>query len=274
MTDGVATAAAAKPVVTGLGGAFMISAEAKAAGKDGGYRGWQLYVAGRAGVLGEVSTEVVHAALGFMHPDKVRAGWEGGLAVAPLPDTVARYVEVCRSWGRTRYAGLAGADRLADLLDRVAAAADPAGWPLFAAWRAQPLPDDAPGRVVQLLHVLREHRGGAHLGAVRSVGLRPLEAILAGYGGAGQRGVLRLAGAAARGHRRAARPAGPGRGGHRRPGRPGVRRAGQRGAGRPAAAARGRRRGGPRGSLSAAGALSTRRAARFRVTLENDDFCL
>ena len=185
MTDGVATAAAAKPVVTGLGGAFMISAEAKAAGKDGGYRGWPLYVTGRAGVLGEVSTEVVHAALGFMHPDKVRVGWEGGLAVAPLPDTVTRYVEVCRSWGRTRYAGLAEADRLADLLERVAAAADPAGWPLFAAWRAQPLPDDAPGRVVQLLHVLREHRGGAHLGAVRSVGLGPLEAIVAGPGGPG-----------------------------------------------------------------------------------------
>ena len=77
MTDGVATAAAAKSVVTGLGGAFMISSQAKAAGKDGGYRGWQLYVTGRAGVLGEVGTEVVHAALGFLHPDRVRAGLGG-----------------------------------------------------------------------------------------------------------------------------------------------------------------------------------------------------
>ncbi len=112
-------------------------------------------------------------------------GWEGGLAVAPLPETVARYVEVCRAWGRSRYAGLAEADRLADLLERVARAADPAGWPLFAAWRDQPLPDDGPGRVVQLLHVLREHRGSAHLGAVRAAGLRPLEAIVAGDGGPG-----------------------------------------------------------------------------------------
>jgi hypothetical protein len=185
VTDGVATAAAAKPVVTGLGGAFMISSQAKAAGKDGGYRGWQLYVAGRAGVLGEVSAEVVTAALGFLHPDRVREAWEGGLAVAPLSETVTRYVEVCRAWGRSRYAGLAEADRLADLLGRVAGAADAAGWPLFAAWREQPLPDDGPGRVVQLLHVLREHRGGAHLGAVRASGLTPLEAIVAGDGGAG-----------------------------------------------------------------------------------------
>ncbi len=183
MTDGVATAAAAKPVVTGLGGAFMISSQAKAAGKDGGYRGWQLYVTGRAGVLGDVSTDVVQAALGFHHPDLVRSAWEGGRAVAPVSDTVARYVEVCRAWGRNRYAGLAEADRLADLLEQVVSAADPAGWLLFAAWRAQPLPDDAPGRVVQLLHVLREHRGDAHLGAVRSVGLRPLQAVVAGAGG-------------------------------------------------------------------------------------------
>jgi hypothetical protein len=128
---------------------------------------------------------VVDAALGFLDSDLVRSGWEGGLAVAPLTDTVARYVGVCRAWGRTRYAGLAEADRLADLLERVAVAADAAGSPLFAAWRAQPLPADAPGRVVQLLHVLREHRGGAHLGAVRSVGLRPLEAIVTGPGGPG-----------------------------------------------------------------------------------------
>jgi hypothetical protein len=73
---------------------------------------------------------------------------------------------------------------LAGLLHRVADAADPAGWPLFAAWRAQPLPDDSAGRVAQLLHVLREHRGGAHLAAVRQAGLAPLEAIVAGSGGA------------------------------------------------------------------------------------------
>jgi hypothetical protein len=32
-------------------------------------------------------------------------------------------------------------------------------------------------------HVLREHRGGAHLAAVRQAGLAPLEAIVAGSGG-------------------------------------------------------------------------------------------
>ena len=177
-------AAAAKPVVLALGGGWMISPEAKAAGKDGGYRGWQLYLAGRAGVLGPASADVVTAALGFLAPALVRDAWPAGLAVAPLEDTVRRYTEVCRDWGRRVLAELADDDaaRLAELLARVVHAADAAGLPLFAAWRTQPLPDDGAGRVAQLLHVLREHRGGAHLAAVRTVGLSPLEAVLAGGG--------------------------------------------------------------------------------------------
>lgn len=182
MIDGQETATAARDTVVEFGGAFMTSAEAKAAGKEHGYRGWQLYMAGRAGVLGDVPVEVVEAAIGFFDPGLVRFGWEGGRAVAPLPETVRRYVEVCRAWGRHRLGELPEADRLADLLGAVVSAADAAGWPLFAAWRAQPLPDDTPARVAQLLQVLREHRGGAHLGAVRACGLQPLEAVVAGEG--------------------------------------------------------------------------------------------
>jgi hypothetical protein len=180
--DGQETAAAARDIVVDFGGAFMTSPEAKAAGKEHGYRGWQLYMTGRAGVLGDVPVEVVEAAVGFFDPGLVRFGWEGGRAVAPLPVTVERYVGVCRAWGRHRLGELAEADRLADLFGAVISAADAAGWPLFAAWRVQPLPDDPPGRVAQLLQVLREHRGGAHLGAVRACGLRPLEAVVAGEG--------------------------------------------------------------------------------------------
>lgn len=171
--------------MTGLGGAFMISAEAKAAGKDGGFRGRELYVVGRAGVLGDGPGDPAAAAIGFFEPGLVRAAWDAGRAKAPVADTVARYTEACRDWGRRHYADLEGADRLAGLMERVAAAADQAGWVLFAGWRARPLPDDPPGRVAQLLHVLREHRGGAHLSAVRVAGLTPLQAIVARPGSDG-----------------------------------------------------------------------------------------
>jgi hypothetical protein len=185
VSRGTDTAAAAKPAVTGLGGAFMISSEAKAAGKEGGYRGWALYFAGRAGVLGPAPVEVVEAAVGFHAPELVQSAWAAGLAVRPVEETVERYVDVCRAWGRRHYSAVDGVERLAELLERVVAAADPLGWPLYAGWRAVALPDDAPARVAQLLHVLREHRGGAHLSALRVARLSPLEAILAGPGGPG-----------------------------------------------------------------------------------------
>ena len=90
-----------------------------------------------------------------------------------------------RAWGRARLAGLEGAGRLAELLSWVVDSADVAGLPLFAGWRAVALPDDDLGRAEQLLHVLREYRGGLHLVAVLASGLTPLQAVLAGPGAVG-----------------------------------------------------------------------------------------
>jgi hypothetical protein len=185
VTDGLGAAQAARDAVVGLGGGFMISAEAKAAGRDGGYHGWSLYCAGRGGVLGPAPAEVVIAAFGFLSPRLVEPAWRAGLAVCPVEVTVARYVEVCRAWGRRRWGELAGVERLAALVARVVEEGESAGWPLYAAWRARPLPEDPPARAAQLLHVLREHRGAAHVSAVRLAGLGPLEAVVAGPGGPG-----------------------------------------------------------------------------------------
>lgn len=175
----------AGPTVAGTGGGFMISPEARAAGKDAGFRGRELYFLGRGGALGDASPAAVVSALGFWEPGLVTVSWESGRAKAPVAETVSRYTEVCRDWGRHRWADLAGVGRLAELLGAVNDAADAAGLTLYAGWRAVPLPTDAPGRAAQLLHVLREHRGGAHLVAVRAAGLTPLEAVLAGPGGKG-----------------------------------------------------------------------------------------
>jgi hypothetical protein len=74
-------------------------------------------------------------------------------------------------------------DRLADLAERVVRAAELPGLTLFAGWRAEPLPDDAPARAYQLLHVMREWRGSIHVVAVAASGLTPVEAVLASPGG-------------------------------------------------------------------------------------------
>jgi hypothetical protein len=185
VTHGTETAAAARPVVTVLGGAFMISSEAKAAGKAGGYRGWPLYFAGRGGVLGPAPIEVVESVFAFHAPELLGWSWPAGLAVRPVEETVATYADVCRAWGRRHYTATDGTERLAELLARVVAAADPLGWPLYAGWRSVEVAADGPARVAQLLHVLREHRGGAYLSALRTARLSPLEAILADDGGPG-----------------------------------------------------------------------------------------
>ncbi|TYB45317.1 SCO6745 family protein [Actinomadura chibensis] len=174
-------AAVAEPIGR-LGGAFMISREAKAFAAETGLSGWTPYFRGRFGVLGEVDADVVMSAAGFFPATTVRRAWEAGAGL-PAAEAADRYAAVAHGFGRRKLAGFAAADRLADLLQRVAdegGAADVVGAPVFAGWRAMPLPADGPARVVQLAHVVRELRGGLHVVAVLASGLSPLEAVLSG----------------------------------------------------------------------------------------------
>ncbi|MFC4053497.1 hypothetical protein ACFOY4_27740 [Actinomadura syzygii] len=174
-------AAVAEPIGR-LGGAFMISREAKTFSAETGLSGWTPYFRGRFGVLGEVDADVVRSAAGFFPATTVRRAWEAGagLAAAGAAD---RYAAVAHGFGRRKLAGFGGAaaDRLADLLHRVAHSADVVGAPVSAGWRAMPLPEDGPARVIQLAHVVRELRGGLHVVAVLASGLTPLEAVLSGH---------------------------------------------------------------------------------------------
>jgi hypothetical protein len=172
-----------KTVVTGVGAAFGSDPRYRARGLQLGLAQWQFYFGGRGGVLGDVDGEVVAAACGFFAPDFVRDAWDAARARAPLATIVEADVDECVRWARTVYGHLAELERLADLAERVVAAADPAGRTLFAAWRSLPVPaDDAGARVALALLRLREHRGGSHLLAVVACGLTPLTAILAGPG--------------------------------------------------------------------------------------------
>ena len=69
--------------------------------------------------------------------------------------------------------------RLDELGRRIADAADGSIGTVFAGWRAQQQPDDVNGRVALTMHVLRELRGGAHIIAITSCGITPLDAVLA-----------------------------------------------------------------------------------------------
>jgi hypothetical protein len=170
--------AATKQTISKTGGAFMLTPATMERGAELGFAPFPWYYAGRCGVLGDVDPDVVHAAMVFFPQSMVHKAWKKGIAVLAPQEASARYAEACQAWGRVHLAEADGLDRLCVRLEELAAAIDPVGMPLFAGWRALPLPDDAPGRAAQLLNVLREHRGGAHAIAVLASGLTPLEAIV------------------------------------------------------------------------------------------------
>lgn len=179
------TAGAAKRAVTDLGGAFNDDPKTLRRARQIGLTGWAFYVAGRAGALGDVRADTVAAALGFIAPEAVQEGWDAACKVAPPSQIAAHNLAECCRWGREHLESFYGLTKLVDFAERVVVSAEPAGMPLFAAWRAMPIPEDSPGaRAAVLIHLLREHRGSAHLLAVRASGMTPLEAIVSGPEGA------------------------------------------------------------------------------------------
>ena len=143
--------------------------------------GSDLWIVGRAGVLGDCDASVAAAGLGFLAPQRVRAAWEAVPAGLTHRQVADAYTELCCRWGATELAKFDAARmaRLDDLGRRIADAADGSLGVVFAGWRAQPQPDDVNARVALTMHVLRELRGGAHIIAVNASGITPLDAVLA-----------------------------------------------------------------------------------------------
>jgi hypothetical protein len=165
--------------VNDIGGRWMLDPEVLGPCKGLGYpNGYAYYFAGRGGVLGDVDADVVGSAFGFFEPALVRKMWTAGVAVEGARASATRYSAACAQWGRSRLNGFAGAERTADLIRHVVDSIDSAGLALFAGWRSEPRPDDAPALAYFLTHVLRELRGSAHITAVVATGLPPRDSIL------------------------------------------------------------------------------------------------
>ncbi len=174
-------AAKAKPGLATLVGAFAESPQTLRRARLLGLSGWAYHVSARAGALGEVRPETVAAAIGFIAPEAVTDGWEATAKTSePMEVATWHLHELCR-WGNEQLGGFPRLGRLLELTKRVVAGVDAAGLPLFAAWRAMPVPDDSPGAQAAVqLHLLHEHRMGVQVVAIRASGLAPLEAIIAG----------------------------------------------------------------------------------------------
>jgi hypothetical protein len=145
-----------------------------------GLRGyWDGYFAGRAGPLGPVSAELVHAIFynfadgevarhipriwGITTPDAALAARERGAAAAL----------------RRILGGLADDPRVAraaDLATRAATGAPTEGRPLYAALRTLAVPTEPLARLWHAATLLREHRGDGHIAALMADGVGGAEA--------------------------------------------------------------------------------------------------
>jgi hypothetical protein len=144
--------------------------------------GREFWVVGRAGVMGSCTPEVAAGALAFHAPDHVYEAW------THLPEGMTHfgvaehYASRVLAWGEAAltpvfdHGDLARIDTLGR---RIIDAAPSALGGIFAGWRALPRPDDLGARVALTTQILREMRGAAHIHAILSVGITPLDAILA-----------------------------------------------------------------------------------------------
>ena len=155
------------------GSASYFAPDSLAKGKEHGLDGFRFYVLGRGGVLGDVEPAVVTSAFAYFHPATIDKIWNSAKERVEPRAAAALYSECCAEFGRARLSGIETSvlDAYVDAAEAVVAATDVAGLALYAGWAAEPRVDDAQGRAMQLIALLRELRGSAHIVALVASGL-------------------------------------------------------------------------------------------------------
>lgn len=163
--------ARACPIIRDIGWAHYFSPEAEAAAARIGVDIFTFYAIGRGGVLGDVEPIVVASAFGYFNPEVVDAMWNLGKQHIAPREAGRMYLDCAAELGRRRLAHIEGLDAMVEAADAVNEAADPVGLALYSACRGELLVSDVPGRAMQVISVLRELRGSAHLIALRASGV-------------------------------------------------------------------------------------------------------
>lgn len=163
-------------------GVFMLHPETFAGSVAAGYANPLAgYVAGRGGVLGEATGTTVASLFAIFEPNVLAALWKEGVGVRGALGAAELYWEQMADFGRKHLAGAEGMARITEVGEKVIGATPGVSLPLYAGWREMPLTDDAPGRAMQVMHVLRELRGDVHFSALALSGITPVEAHMMGH---------------------------------------------------------------------------------------------
>jgi hypothetical protein len=163
---------AACPTINVFGAAYYFTPETLQAGKNINLGGMEFYVQGRAGQMGNCDPDAVSAAFGYFKPALLKSILEAARAKVEPRVAGAAHLEACAALGRAKLASLPQLEAFVAVLEKVNDAADPDSLALYAAIRTETLASDAPGRAMQLIAILREFRGSAHLVALRAAGIK------------------------------------------------------------------------------------------------------
>ena len=169
-------ASATGPATRTVPSHFMVEGATYERGAELGFQGADFYTGGRGGVLGDVHGDVVAAAFVFFEPGHVREGWDRAGAVTDRATAAAEFAACGYQWARHHLTG-EDLDVVAELGTKVVQAANPALAPIFAAWRALPVPTDRAAAAFHQLNALRELRNAMHGAAILTAGLSSVEAV-------------------------------------------------------------------------------------------------
>jgi helix-turn-helix protein len=179
----LATVQATSVPIHDIGTAIYLSPDVFAWASEWGWPNpLAFYFAGRGGMLGDVTADVVRSAMGWFEPSVIAAMYAEGAAVAGGRVASERMAEAHAKWGDKYYAGVDGLDEAVTVSEELVNGLEGSAIPLFVGWRQAPAAATAAGRAAQLMQMLREWRGGLHLVSTTAVGLTPLEAILTNEG--------------------------------------------------------------------------------------------
>ena len=160
-----------RPAVTALSANFMLDGATYAVGGEAGFNGMDFYGAGRGGVLGDVPADVVSAALVFFNPSVVEGAWEGSRDVMPRAAAAELFAGCLVTWADEHLDDDVDWARLTELAGKIVDAASIGGAPVFAGWKALPVPSAPKAAALHQLNALRELRMARHGAAVTALGL-------------------------------------------------------------------------------------------------------
>lgn len=159
------------PTTNKAGAGYYFDGATLAKGKEQGLDGFRFYMIGRGGVLGDVHADVVTSAFAYFNPAVVDKIWTSAKERMQPRAAAALYNQCCADFGSAKLAGVDGLEAYNDAAEAVVAATHVAGLSLYAGWAAEPRSEDPAERAMQLIALLRELRGSAHIIALVASGV-------------------------------------------------------------------------------------------------------